>query len=300
MLARSGSYLIAKMSNWRHYCKGEIKSLKKSEQPPAWVRSAKPNGLYFAREDAWLKHCEETMGIGTVNDFFYEVSAMELYLQNLAVFSEQHMEDRKHWRDFLMDHDGMFLSQTLIDRAKAMVVLGDMSCAWLAAMDIETVVIWNPTELQLGTIRDTQEEEEDEEEEEDKSNPWLQFLKTGDKEASKRYGSSFLGSQQESDFQSDWFRTRRKMLGSIERDGTRLGEFEEAFGPVPDDFVPTEQELDMLAMTPDQLTKEENEAQCDLLWNAYQSRPRPVNGPIGTRDISNTTLGKLIYSETRR
>lgn len=55
-----------------------------------------------------------------------------------------------------------------------------------------------------------------------------------------------------------------------QRDGTRLGEFERAFGPVPETFRPSAEEYVLLSRRPEELTKEQNEAQRQLLIRAYQ------------------------------
>lgn len=158
--------------NWFHYSKTIIEHpLRSVEQ----IQSYKPRGLYFARNNEWILHCEE-MGIGNdKNDYCYSFQFLEdlnIYCVNaeeLKRIVDISPEKYLDWKSISEIYDGVHVTPCAIQLARDLFKtdpdhedllsdcysktnlenMNDKSVSSILSFDIETLVLWGINKFTL-------------------------------------------------------------------------------------------------------------------------------------------------------
>jgi hypothetical protein len=131
---------------FRHYSQTHIPNFYNTT-PGNWI---KPAGLYFALNDSWIRQCDE-MGCAPTH---YEVQYdLEIQICSTSIsigdfvklYKSKYQSNRINWPS--IKADGVHISNSVILEAKQRIIKDDMSLSWASSFDIETLVVWNASNL---------------------------------------------------------------------------------------------------------------------------------------------------------
>jgi hypothetical protein len=124
---------------WRHYSSNHLCLRNVRPNPCAY----KPQGLYCAQGTRWVDWCEE-MGVypGSYKWVYSIRVKPTARIAKIATFT-----DIRHWQTYRKDYDGCWVTDDAIAAAKRAFQPGRSMLGWVAALDVETLVVWNATQL---------------------------------------------------------------------------------------------------------------------------------------------------------